>query len=231
MAKAHPLIQARAVRLILHQKESMSKADDLLEYCKEHIGEWVCSMCGSHSGQPAAVFRSLKNAGWQFEEVSRQRWGLQKHCPICGRKTTHYKLTSLVKGIDKSRVGISPVQKSRVISVLSDKDAFTGASAKSSAEVDHKIPFDRLKETSGDINIDNLSNSQISEHFQILTRDHNLLKDRACQHCIKTGRRPPFFGIKFWYKGDGKYDGSCKGCGWYDGVEWRSRLNDRLGGD
>lgn len=206
----------------------MSKADDLLEYCKQHVGEWACSMCGSHSNQPAATFRQLKNAGWQFEEVMPQRWGQKKFCPVCGQDTTHYRLTSLAQGGDMSRIGITPAQRRRVVSLLTEADAFTGASAKSSLQIDHKVPFCRLKESAGDIDIDKLSNAQITEHFQILTRDHNLLKDRACQGCIKNRCRPPFLGIKYWYEGGEKYCGSCIGCGWHDGVEWRRRLNGRL---
>lgn len=206
----------------------MSKADDLLDYFKKHVGEWACSMCGSHSGQPAATFRTLKNAGWQFEEITPQRWGLQKYCPACGQATTHYKLLSLDQCADKSRIGMTSSQRKRVIGVLSDADAFTGASVKSSLEIDHKVPFDRLKEAAGDINIDSLSDVQIADHFQILTRDHNLLKDRACQSCIKTNVRPPFLGIEFWYEGDCHYCGMCKGCGWHDGKEWRRRLNERI---
>lgn len=208
----------------------MSKADKLLEYFKEHVGEWACSMCGSHSVQPAATFRTLKNAGWQFEEVAPQRWGQQRFCKKCGQDTTHYKLVSLVQGQDKSRIGITPAQRKRVTSILSETDAFTGASVKSSLEIDHKVPFDRLKEGAGDIDIDKLSNQQIADHFQILTRDHNLLKDRACQSCIKTGVRPPFFGISFWYKGDQRYKGTCEGCGWHDGAEWRRQMNIRING-
>lgn len=206
----------------------MSKANDLLEYCKKNFGRWACSMCGSNSGQPAAIFRVLKNAGWKFEEVSPQRWAKEMFCPVCGQKTTHYKLISLEQGKDKSRIGITPAQRARVISVLSETDAFTGASVKSSLEIDHKIPFDRLKEDSGDIDIDDLSNLEIAKHFQILTRDHNLLKDRACQKCIKEGIRPPFLGISYWYEGNEKYCGSCEGCGWYDGVKWRECINNLL---
>lgn len=137
-------------------------------------------------------------------------------------------MLSLEQGEDKSRIGITPAQRKRVARILSEADAFTGASVKSSLEIDHKVPFDRLKEDSGDIDIDRLSDSEIANHFQILTRDHNLLKDRQCQSCIKTGVRPPCFGIKFWYEGDENYRGSCVGCGWYDGVEWRRCLNEKL---
>ena len=227
MVKAHPLTQGRCA-FFSHQRETMSKADDLLDYFKKHVGEWACSMCGSHSGQPAATFRALKNAGWRFEEVAPQRWGKQMWCPACGQETTHYKLLSLARGEDRSRIGISPAQRKRVISILSEADAFTGASVKSSLEIDHKIPFARLKENAGDIDIAGLSPAQIADSFQILTRDHNLLKDRACQKCIKTGVRTPFLHVAFWYEGDWRYRGSCRGCGWHDGAEWRHRLNERL---
>ena len=206
----------------------MSKADDLLEFCKKNLNRWTCSMCGSHSGQPAAIFRVLKNAGWKFEEVAPQRWAKTCYCPKCCQETTHYKLISLTQGEDKSRIGFQKKDRDRIISVLGDTDAFTGASVKSSLEIDHKIPFDRLKENGGDINVAFLNNNEIAQHFQILTRDHNLLKDRACQKCIKSGRRPPFLGINFWYEGDEQYKGSCVGCGWYDGCEWRKRLNRLL---
>ena len=206
----------------------MSKADDLLQYFKENVGKWACSMCGSHSGQPAATFRTLKNAGWKFEEIAPQRWGKQMYCPHCGQETTHYKLLSLEQGEDKSRNGLTPAHKRRIIANLPNTDAFTGASVKSSIEIDHKVPFDRLKESTGDVDVDQLSNKEIALHFQILTRDHNLLKDRACQSCIKFGTRPPFLGIKYWYEGNEVYRGSCVGCGWHDGAEWRRRLNERL---
>lgn len=206
----------------------MSKATDLLAYFKKNVGEWACSTCGSHSGQPAAVFRALKNEGWQFEEVSPQRWAKTMDCKVCGRKTTHYKLLSLKQGMDNSRISITPKQKKRVISMIGEADAFTGASVKSSLEIDHKVPFARLKQDAGDINIDDLTDEQIAEHFQILTRDHNLLKDRACQDCVKTNKRPPFLGIKFWYEGNDQYRGSCKGCGWFDGTKWRDKVNKQL---
>ncbi|MBR5133930.1 MAG: hypothetical protein IKV29_07490, partial [Alistipes sp.] len=77
-----------------------------------------------------------------------------------------------------------------------------------------------------DIDISKLTDDEVKTHFQLLTREHNLLKDRACQHCIKNGERPPIFGISFWYEGDGVYRGSCVGCGWYDGYMWRKKLNE-----
>jgi hypothetical protein len=73
-----------------------------------------------------------------------------------------------------------------------------------------------------------MSDSDIKFHFQLLTREHNLLKHRACGSCKLTNKRPSFFEIKFWYDGDENYRGICNGCGWYDGVMWRKKLNEKL---
>lgn len=207
----------------------MSKATDLLAFCKEHVGEWCCSVCGSNSNQPAATFRELKNAGWQFEECGHQRWGKQMFCARCGTERTHYKLLSLEQGAGITRDNLTTPQRKRIRDLLSDRDAFSDSTAVSSAEVDHKEPFRRLREKGcPDINPDDLSDRQIAEHYQILTRDHNLLKDRECEHCQRLGVRPPFFGIMYWYEGDERYRGECKGCGYFDGAEWRRRLNEHL---
>ena len=83
-----------------------------------------------------------------------------------------------------------------------------------------------MVKTGQDIDIASLTNKEIEEHFQLLTREHNLLKDRACQYCIKNLKRPPLFGISFWYEGGEDYNGTCVGCGWYDGNQWRMKLNE-----
>jgi hypothetical protein len=110
-----------------------------------------------------------------------------------------------------------------VLALFDERDAFTGAHITSTPEIDHKVPWSRLDQ---DIDISTLTDDQIQEHFQLLTREHNLLKDRACQYCIKNLKRPPLFGISFWYEGGEDYNGTCVGCGWYDGNQWRMKLNE-----
>ena len=70
----------------------MSKSDDLLNFLLHNIGKWSCSVCGSGSNQPAATFRTVKNMGYRFEEVSPNRWGKMMFCEVCGTDRTHYKL-------------------------------------------------------------------------------------------------------------------------------------------
>ena len=69
---------------------------------------------------------------------------------------------------------------------------------------------------------------EIKKHFQLLTGEHNLLKDRACTSCINNNIRPSFFEINYWYTGSDEYLGSCEGCGWFDGVLWRNELNKKI---
>ncbi len=200
----------------------MSKADDFLKECKDHVGEWVCSLHSTGSNQPAAIFREVKKMGYQFEEPSPNRWAKSQFCPICNQETTHYKLLSPDPVFTvQSRNSISAKTRKRVLTLFNNKDAFTGASISSVAEIDHKTPWTRLE---SDFNLNDMTDEEIKENFQLLTREHNLLKDRACDHCKKNNVRPPFLGVPFWYKGNEQYCGFCEGCGWYDGAEWRKQL-------
>ena len=201
-----------------------SITEKLLKAFQENVGEWTCGYCNSGSNQPAATFRELKKRGYVFEEVAANTWAKSMFCPVCNANRSHYKLISIEPRIDeKQRCVITPKQRNRVLTLLEERDAFSGAHITSTPEIDHKIPWSRLD---NDIDISKLTDDEVKTHFQLLTREHNLLKDRACQHCIKNGERPPIFGISFWYEGDGVYRGSCVGCGWYDGYMWRKKLNE-----
>lgn len=54
----------------------------LLGILKEHIGEWVCVDCAISSSQPAAVFREVKKLGYEFDEISKNRWGKIRVLPL-----------------------------------------------------------------------------------------------------------------------------------------------------
>ena len=88
-----------------------------------------------------------------------------------------------------------------------------------------------------------MSSEVIRAKFQLLKKDasgnHNLLKSRACERCIATGKRGTPFGIAYWYEGCEAWDLSipirgfeaekgCQGCGWYDFNAWRLSLNQTL---
>ncbi len=200
----------------------MSKSDDLLKVLKENVGHWTCAYCGSNSNQPAATFREIKKLGYKFEEVSPQRWGKTMYCPKCGTERTHYKLLSLEPVYDKKqRINIPDRVRKKILGLFDLKDAFTGAGISSTPEIDHKEPWTRMDQ---DIDASTLSDEELKAHFQLLTREHNLLKDRACSKCKETNLRTPFLEIPYWYEGDCHYMGTCEGCGWYDGKKWREDL-------
>ena len=204
----------------------MSKVDNFLNECKKNIGRWTCSLHTTGSNQPAAIFREAKKLGYEFKETTPGRWATSMYCPVCGQETTHYKLLKLEPTLTKqTRLGIDSKTRTRILGLFDNRDAFTGASISSTAEIDHKVPWTRLKE---DIDATVLSDEEIKENFQLLTREHNLLKDRMCTVCKQKNIRPPFLEIDFWYQGDKHYNGSCEGCGWFDGIEWRKALNNKI---
>lgn len=204
----------------------MSIKSDFLDVLKRNCGEWVCSRHNCGGMQPGATFREIKKMGYEFEEESIGRWAKNMFCPVCDRNTTHYKLLNVEPTREEHhRYHITPANRERVLSLLGTRDAFSDATISSTPEIDHKIPWIKLD---GDFNIGEMTSEEIKDNFQILTREHNLLKDRRCRKCIENGNRPPFLGIKFWYSGDCKYKGTCVGCGWYDGVKWRNEINNKL---
>jgi len=203
---------------------SEAKYKILLKAFQKNVGEWVCRIHNSGgANQPAATFRELKKLGYKFEEVSAKRWDKRIYCEVCENNTTHSKLLELDPVFTKKpRINIPNSDRGRILKLFNYKDAFTGGTITSTPEIDHKIPWSRLEQ---DIDTSNLTDNEIVKHFQLLTGEHNLLKDRACISCIKTNTRPPFLEIKFWYNGDKEFKGSCEGCGWYDGIKWRNELN------
>lgn len=206
----------------------MAKQDVLLESFQKNLNKWVCRMHNSdNANQSAATFREIKKLGYSFEETGPKRWDKRLYCEVCESKTTHSKLLAMDPVYSsKPRITISNTDRARILKLLKNRDAFTGGSITSTPEIDHKIPWSRLDQ---DIDSSEFTDVEIKSHFQLLTGEHNLLKDRACSSCIKSNKRPPFFEINYWYEGTQNYTGSCKGCGWYDGVLWREELNKILG--
>lgn len=108
--------------------------------------------------------------------------------------------------------------------------------------IDHRFPMERwgaLEEK----NDSKMSEDVIERKFQLLKKDssgnHNLLKSRACETCIRMGQRGTPLGIKFYYQGNEGWPSSipqrgaeaekgCAGCGWYDFNKWRAALNQEL---
>ncbi len=107
--------------------------------------------------------------------------------------------------------------------------------------IDHRFPMERWGESESP-HLASMSDEEIKKKFQLLKKDssgnHNLLKSRSCERCIKTGKRGTPFGIRFWYKGredwpsvhqrGAEAEEGCVGCGWYNFEAWRDALNQNL---
>lgn len=122
----------------------------------------------------------------------------------------------------QKKIIISSDIKDRIIYLLDGKDALTGFCIQSDPQIDHKVPLTRLH---GVVNADAMSDEKLIEEFQLLSKEHKKIKYKACLVCLHIGRRPPFPGLKYWYRGNVFYNGTCTGCVWYDCNEWKKQLN------
>ena len=192
--------------------------------------EWHCSACELPSSQPAKDIQMLRKEGFEFVQNTGQGQGDYRECEACEATTFHRKLKypfPTAKSI--TRQGMPDSFKRRVRELYDNRDAFDGSSPSTTLEVDHRIPEIRWDE-SEDFDHASMTGDGIREHFQILTRSHNLLKSRKCESCVENGERPPFLGIEYYYEGGREYDESlgCVGCGWYNPQEWRASLHAEL---
>ena len=91
---------------------------------------------------------------------------------------------------------------------------------KAQIEVDHK---DGRKDSW----VANDLQHQRLEDFQALHKTANNVKRNVCQACHLTNQRFDARVLGFqigWVEGNAQYQGTCRGCFWYDPVEFRSRL-------
>ncbi len=191
--------------------------------------EWHCADCELPGSQVAKDIQQIRIEGFEFEG-SPSFWGENRHCENCERKTVHRRMKYPFPTDESVTRGDMPESfKTRVRKLYDHRDAFDGSSPSTTIEVDHRIPEVRWKE-SEDFDFENMDDDEIREHFQVLSRKNNLMKSRKCEKCDKTGKRPSFFGIEFYYEGDEEYDQEvgCEGCGWAYTQKWKDKLNEKI---
>lgn len=191
-------------------------------------GKWECRSCGAGkiNDQPAARIRDIKKNGFIVATKSRT-------CSTCIKKQYHdilliFDIESKAKS--EFRKPISAQMKIKIISELGSKDVFFNSVRPSNEFViDHKFPSQRWEKPETDNN--QLSYSDIKNKFQLLTNQSNMLKSRLCDDCCRTGIRPDFLGIKWFYHGNenwvsnNKIGSGCYGCPWFDLEEWKNKIN------
>lgn len=222
-------------------KESYKyKTFEVLSDCK-----WHCRNC-DYQGIPS---KQLAGGGGiqGLERGTKNRPGLvikseYRKCKRCG-KTTRFDCWNGKYKNATATSSISNKLMNRILAYYGYIDSIEERK-RSSHElvIDHRLPLERR----GDIeenNPDNMSDEEIKAKFQLLKKDdsgnHNLLKSRACENCLKTGKRGFPLGIKYYYAGNELWPEDCpqmgeeakrgcEGCGWYDINEWRASLNEYL---
>ena len=194
-------------------------------------GIWECRSCGAGkiNDQPAARIRDIKKKGFIIATKN-------KHCPRCQKKQYHdillpFEISSETRVEFRKPISLS--MRKKIIDVLDNKDVFFDTTRpENEFVIDHKFPSQRWVEEES--NNTQLTDLEIKSKFQLLTNQSNMLKSRFCDSCVKTGVRPDFLGIKWFYSGTEKWVSSknisdgCYGCPWFDLSEWKRKANKKL---
>ncbi|NCO76634.1 MAG: restriction endonuclease [Cyanobacteria bacterium] len=210
--------------------------------------KWHCREC---EGKKIASGQYAGGGGIQgLERGTKTREGLvieskDDFCNICSKQTRWDRWTGEIKS-SNAPSNISEKLTKKVLEYYDYTDIIEQRKRqKHELVIDHRFPMERWGSLEEKLDI-NISQDQIKDKFQLLKKDdsgnHNLLKSRACEQCIKTGNRGTPFGIEFWYEGNKKWgenipvkgkeaEQGCVGCGWYDFQKWRVALNKRLNFD
>ena len=188
--------------------------------------------CGKHElpgTQPAKAIQIIRQHGFQIENKTI-------FCKICDDKTVHRRLLS-IKPVKESinRIHISSKLRKRILKYYKNHEAITCRKMESpQLEIDHRSP--QVRWSSKEFFDEKMTDKELSEKFQLLTREHNLWKSRYCEHCKKTGERGTFIGINFFAQGGYKWDHNisaddergCYGCFWFNPDKWRNILNKTI---
>lgn len=206
--------------------------------------QWHCREC---EGKQIASGQYAGGGGIQgLQRGTRKRPGLviereKRYCQTCQGMRLDDRWTGEIKSAN-SAANIPDTLVKRILEVSGYTDVIEQRKrAAHELVIDHRFPMERWGENEPP-HLTSMSESQINKKFQLLKKDasgnHNLLKSRSCERCIKTGKRGEPFGISFWYEGGEDWpsihqrgaeaEEGCVGCGWYDFETWRKVLNQKL---
>ena len=130
--------------------------------------------------------------------------------------------------------------RNRILNILNNFDEYEARFTKKEGLLpDHKFPEIRWDQSTKRSDINNLTDQQILNDFQLMTNQRNQQKREVCRSCYQTGRRGVIYGISYYYEGDENWpknvpkngkeaENGCKGCGWYDIKKWRKSINQMI---
>lgn len=227
------------LKCAIKQSRAFEVLSDRQWHCREH----ELSPLGSRQAAGGGGIQGLERGN----RSGRRGLVLEKKkddCVVCKRKTEWDRWTGEIKE-PNAPANIPRQLVDRILKYYSYIDVIEQRQRYADELViDHRFPMERWGgiEPQHDIKI---SESEIQSKFQLLKKDsagnHNLLKSRSCERCIKTGRRGTPMGINFWYSGGENWsdhipqsgseaEQGCVGCGWYDFETWRNALNTKTRG-
>ncbi len=204
--------------------------------------EWHCRKCAQ---QLVGSEQLAGGGGVQgLQRGTRTRPGIvietmSQYCENCKKSTKWDRWTGEFKEAN-SAAGIPKELQKRVLEYYGYVDAIEQRDRQAhDIVIDHRFPMERWGAIENQ-NATNMTEEEIQRKFQLLKKDssgnHNLLKSRACERCITSGKRGYPMGIKFFYIGGEDWpedcpqfgpeaEQGCIGCGWYDFETWRQALN------
>ena len=192
-------------------------------------GEWHCGKHELPGTQPAKAIQIIRQHGFEIENKTI-------YCDTCEDKTVHRKLVSAEPTKPSFVRQQFPAKlRKRILRHYGNVEAITLRDMiPNQLEVDHRFP--QVRWSSDESYDPEMSEKELHENFQLLTRQHNLWKSRYCENCSKTGERGTFIGINFFAEGGSQWDTNlapddergCYGCFWYDPDKWRQALNELI---
>jgi hypothetical protein len=218
------------------QPQIFDKLKDCNWHCRDCAGKDIDSKQYAGGGGIQGLQRGTKTRpGLVIETAVAECFDCHRTIS-CDRWTGEYKASNPASGISRSL-------QTKVYNHYGYIDSIEQRKRQShELIIDHRFPMERWG-VAEDHNTSNMSGEEIQAKFQLLKKDfagnHNLLKSRACERCISTGKRGYPLGIKFYYEGNEDWpegcpvsgpdaERGCIGCGWYDMEAWRKALNDSI---
>lgn len=188
-----------------------------------------------------------KNPNWARRTQDLKEFGYtlatdtSRFCKSCDRNNTHLLLVPIPRGSVSGYETWTPATRARIVKLLGSYDVYEGKQA-SHILPDHKFPEIRWDTATRRAALDELTDLEIRNDFQLMTNQRNQQKREVCRLCYQTGRRGFPFGIEFFYHGESTWPATtprvgkvaetgCEGCGWYDMEKWRQALKAKLGSD
>ncbi len=179
---------------------------------------------------PARRIQDIKDAGYTLASIPRPN----------GSKGYNRILLPIPLHTEMGYESFTPEFKNRVIRLLRKRNAFEAkATTKKALIPDHKFSEVRWDDETKAENSMDMTDDEITQKFQLLDNQRNQQKREVCRKCYQEGIRGTIYGIKYFYKGNEKWDPSipekgksaekgCEGCAWYDIEKWRTMLNNEL---